>query len=441
MKLKGDNTADISVIKISDNTVIHEVTGFAFEPQNFSYLGVGYYNQPDYGDAWSPIRIDNVRIIGIPSTDNDGDGVLNSADNCPMISNPLQTDTDGDGEGDACDSDDDDDGLPDTFEEQHAFLDPLNSADALLDQDGDGFTNNEEYTLGTDLNDATSNPGILAFAATALNEDEGSQIVVNVNRGGGSVGAVSVYCSTSDGTASAGSDYTSVSHFIEWADGESGSKPCSVDITDDGAGDAGETFTLLLSNAAGGAMIGTADEATVTITEKTLPPITSKNYFTENWEAGLDNSLWASWGSPLPIIDAAGGRSGGKAFNPNGDANYQSGVTSYQRFPLQEGMQVGAWLNGDNTATYWQNITVSLTALDASGVNQNNTGNQIVGVQVGPESAFKQVRYFISGESYTEDYDTAEDGQYHHYSFLINADRTITFFKNGIEKWTSNSRP
>lgn len=46
--------------------------------------------------------------------DGDGDGVSNSADNCPGISNPDQTDWDGDGLGAACDRDDDFDGVPDS---------------------------------------------------------------------------------------------------------------------------------------------------------------------------------------------------------------------------------------------------------------------------------------------------------------------------------------
>jgi len=34
--------------------------------------------------------------------DSDGDGIADSEDNCPGVSNPDQTDTDGDGIGDAC---------------------------------------------------------------------------------------------------------------------------------------------------------------------------------------------------------------------------------------------------------------------------------------------------------------------------------------------------
>ena len=42
---------------------------------------------------------------GDPPPDSDGDGVLDSVDNCPTIQNPSQDDKDGDGVGDACDTD------------------------------------------------------------------------------------------------------------------------------------------------------------------------------------------------------------------------------------------------------------------------------------------------------------------------------------------------
>jgi len=54
-------------------------------------------------------------------TDDDADGVLDGADCCPSVYNPIQRDTDGDQDGDACDRDDDDDGALD--EEDCAPLD------------------------------------------------------------------------------------------------------------------------------------------------------------------------------------------------------------------------------------------------------------------------------------------------------------------------------
>ena len=68
------------------------------------------------------------------NVDSDGDGFLDTVDNCPSVHNPDQTNTDadlatagatiggvpiGDGLGDACDDDDDDDGTIDNLE---AFL-------------------------------------------------------------------------------------------------------------------------------------------------------------------------------------------------------------------------------------------------------------------------------------------------------------------------------
>jgi hypothetical protein len=47
------------------------------------------------------------------------------------------------------DNDLDDDGLPNSYEEQFAFLDPNNAADAAADQDGDTLSNLEEFELGT----------------------------------------------------------------------------------------------------------------------------------------------------------------------------------------------------------------------------------------------------------------------------------------------------
>ncbi len=53
------------------------------------------------------------RIAIVLPPDEDGDGVPDRRDNCPLIPNAGQADFDGDGDGDACDPDDDNDGVPD----------------------------------------------------------------------------------------------------------------------------------------------------------------------------------------------------------------------------------------------------------------------------------------------------------------------------------------
>jgi hypothetical protein len=74
-----------------------------------------------------------------PDTDDDGAG--DAADNCPTAANGGQTDTDGDGQGDACDADDDGDGLPDATETA-AGSDPLRG-----DSDGDGVPDGSDPCL------------------------------------------------------------------------------------------------------------------------------------------------------------------------------------------------------------------------------------------------------------------------------------------------------
>ena len=80
--------------------------------------------------------------------DADGDGILDDADNCPLIANADQLDTDSDGAGNACDDDNDDDGVLDDTDNC-----PLLSNAKQIDTDSDG--------IGDLCDDDDDNDGVL----------------------------------------------------------------------------------------------------------------------------------------------------------------------------------------------------------------------------------------------------------------------------------------
>ena len=69
-------------------------------------------------------------------SDDDGDTIDDTADNCPVTSNTTQVDTNNDGEGDACDDDDDGDTIADASDNC-----PLVSNTAQTDTDSDNLGN------------------------------------------------------------------------------------------------------------------------------------------------------------------------------------------------------------------------------------------------------------------------------------------------------------
>ncbi|HEX6623850.1 MAG TPA: Calx-beta domain-containing protein [Pyrinomonadaceae bacterium] len=110
-------------------------------------------------------------------------------------------------------------------------------------------------------------PGSLQFSAAAYNADEGAgTAAVSIDRVGGSEGATTVFFITSDGTATAGQDYTDTEIPVSFAAGET-SKTVLVPIADDNSPEGSETVNLTLLQATGGAPVGTPSAAVLTIND------------------------------------------------------------------------------------------------------------------------------------------------------------------------------
>jgi uncharacterized protein YhfF len=122
-------------------------------------------------------------------------------------------------------------------------------------------------------NDPVPSTGTLQFSAPTYSVAEnGTSVSINVTRTGGSFGAASVNYATSNGSASAGSDYTEASGTINFADGDAVTKSFTVLISNDVSYEGDETVNLSLSGATG-ASLGTPANAVLTITEDDpVPP-------------------------------------------------------------------------------------------------------------------------------------------------------------------------
>ena len=89
-------------------------------------------------------------------SDTDKDGVADGTDICPRSPPGSTVDRRGCGTADA-----DEDGISDDYE-QHYQLNPSDPSDALLDSDGDGLTNLDEFRLGSDPHSTdTDQDGVL----------------------------------------------------------------------------------------------------------------------------------------------------------------------------------------------------------------------------------------------------------------------------------------
>ena len=109
--------------------------------------------------------------------------------------------------------------------------------------------------------------GSIQFSSESFSVIEANvNAVITVTRSGGNASGVSVSFASSNGSATAGADYTSTLTTVTFGAGES-SRTVNVPILDDSLVEGAETVNLTLTNATGGATLGTPNPATLTITD------------------------------------------------------------------------------------------------------------------------------------------------------------------------------
>jgi len=140
--------------------------------------------------------------------------------------------------------------------------------------------------------------GTLQFSsATYSVREAGGSASIIVKRINGSDGAVSVDCATSDGTATAGSDYIATSSTLNWADGDAADKTFTITITDDNLSEGDETFSVTLTDPINGNIVGSA---IVTISDNDYTVVTLVDFTA----TALKNEIVLEWGIAYELDNA-----------------------------------------------------------------------------------------------------------------------------------------
>src|SRR5476651_924013 len=107
-------------------------------------------------------------------------------------------------------------------------------------------------TGGTAATAASTATGTIAMSWPSAGAEQNLSVrSVPVNRRGGSSGAVSVQCTTVNGSAVAGKDFNAINNVITWASGDVAVKYCNVPISNATPFTGMKAFYVRLSNAKG----------------------------------------------------------------------------------------------------------------------------------------------------------------------------------------------
>jgi hypothetical protein len=127
---------------------------------------------------------------------------------------------------------------------------------------------------------------------------------VTVLRTGGSSGAIGVTYATSNGTAVAGTDFTTASGTLSWAGGDTTSKSFSVPIRNSAPFTGNKAFNVALSAPSGGAKLGTPSSGSVSIAGDAAGAVGTLQFSASTY-AVVQNA-----GTVNVIVDRTGGSSG-----------------------------------------------------------------------------------------------------------------------------------
>lgn len=140
-----------------------------------------------------------------------------------------------------------------------------------------GATTDPVYRTGRiTIIDTTPAPVIgtaqFTTSSAVISETSGALNLTVTRTGASGISDLRARCSTTSGTAIASQDFSSTIFDIEWLDGDTSPKTCSIPLNNDDAYEPNETFTVTLTYPPNPALIGSPSTVSVTLTSDDALP-------------------------------------------------------------------------------------------------------------------------------------------------------------------------
>lgn len=202
-----------------------------------------------------------------------------------------------------------------------------------------------------------------ATPTNSVSETNGTATITLIRTGGTNV-AVTVDFATTNGTATALSDYTSTNGTVTFNPGET-TNTFDVTIVDDSVVETDETVDLKLSNPAGGAILGAVSNAVLTILDDEPPTLQfSTNRYSQVEGAGSATITVARFGSTAATVTVDYATADGTAVN---GLDYLA-ATGTLNFAPGEGTKTFS-ITIRNDPIFESNETVNITLSNPNGAS------------------------------------------------------------------------
>jgi CSLREA domain-containing protein len=241
--------------------------------------------------------------------------------------------------------------------------------------------------------------GALQFSAASLSvAEDGGNAVITVNRSGGTAGEARINYATSNGTATAGQDYTATSGTLIFPDGIT-SKTFNVAVTNDVVDEPDETINLTLMTAAGSGSLGSPASAVLTITDNDpAPSISINDVAVTEGNGGTVNAVFTVTlsGQSSQTVTVNFATANGTA---TAGSDYQAASGTLTFLPLETTKPVTVTVNGDTSFEANENFSVNLSTPVNASLSDNQGNGTITNDDVqGGFISFSQANY-TAGES------------------------------------------